>query len=88
MRAIQIGRIFRLHHPVAQIPAKGVRICEEVSVVTHEAEQNRKETTASQKDGESFPLTPIVEIQYWIGQSLFKVETTATTTFPKEPVKK
>jgi hypothetical protein len=60
IRTIQIGRIFRLHHPVAQIPAKGVRIREEVSVITHEAEQNRKETTASQKGGKFSSLTQII----------------------------
>ncbi len=84
MGAIQIGRIFRLHHPVAQSPAKGVRIREEVSVVTHEAEQNRQETATSQKDGEFSPLTPIVEVEDRIGRNFLKAETAAAQDFPDE----
>ncbi len=88
MGAIQIGRIFRLHHLMAQFPAEGIGIGEEVSVVAYEAQQDRKETSARQKDGEFPPLTPIIEIEDRIGQCFFEAKTAATTTLPKQPVKK
>ena len=88
MGAIQIGRIFRRHHPVAQFPAKGVRIGEEVSVVAHEADQNPKEAPPRQKEGEFSPLTRIVEIEDRIRQGLFKAEPPAPAALPKQPVKK
>ena len=63
MGAIQIGRIFRLHHLMAQLSAEGIGIGEEVSVVAHEAQEDRKQATPCQDDGKFPPLARVVQVK-------------------------